>query len=315
MPTSYSFRNPIGAPLRGVPPRDYSPTFGGVPRVPAPGASAATSISENIGNLGSLYNLGSSLNAFQNAQLRNSYEANLPGYGGLIASSSGNIQDLLHGKIPADVLSLIAQQGAERGIATGQIDSPNANAAYLRALGLTSLGLMEKGESELSGAIARTPVAQPLDLTRFFVSPEQQQEAEMAANVYASAPNPASAGGAGIGAFDSGLHAGGRAFPPSVDYRLGPAPGSSGDWAMQMYNAPWFSDIPNPPAVHGTDVITGTEPVSSEGYQRWLDLTRQFPGMTPAPYSPSSLDTDYTDMGLGEGLGGFTYTDEELAGF
>jgi hypothetical protein len=62
--------------------------------------------------------------------------------------------------LPQDVINQIAQQAAERGIATGTAGSPNANSAYLRSLGLNSLQMMGQGSQELSRSIADTPIPQ-----------------------------------------------------------------------------------------------------------------------------------------------------------
>lgn len=70
---------------------------------------------------------------------------------------------------------------------------PNANAAYLRALGLTSLGMQQQGEQNLSGAVARTPRTPLLDPASFFVTPGQLQEAQYGANVLGGAPIPSQA--------------------------------------------------------------------------------------------------------------------------
>ena len=91
----------------------------------------------------------------------------LPQYGRLASQSSQNILGLLRGQVPEDVTQQIQQRGAERGVAMGSPGSPNANAAWLRALGLTSLGLQQQGEQNLTGAVARTPIPElwnPLSL-------------------------------------------------------------------------------------------------------------------------------------------------------
>ena len=66
---------------------------------------------------------------------------------GLLAGYPGGniIQQQMTGMLPADVLSNIYQQGAERGVSTGMPGSGNANAATMRALGLTSLDLQQQG--------------------------------------------------------------------------------------------------------------------------------------------------------------------------
>lgn len=100
----------------------------------------------------------------------------IPGDAALESQSSANIGNELHGILPPDVLRLIQQQGAERGVATGSPGSPNSNAAYLQALGLTSLGLQEQGQHDLSGAVARNPAAPIFDPTSQLMTPYQSSE-------------------------------------------------------------------------------------------------------------------------------------------
>ena len=178
-------------PLPGLPGTGGSNTaYGLVPQVPDPNASAAAAITGDLANLPSLESLAGQTNAFNTQQAINPYIANLPGYSQMVAQSSGNIGSLLQGQIPPDVLNLLSQQGAERGIATGLAGSPNANAATMRALGLTSLGLQQQGEGELTNAIGRTPVPQLFNTAQFMTTPGDEQAAQMQANIYAAAPNP-----------------------------------------------------------------------------------------------------------------------------
>ena len=104
------------------------------------------------------YGMANQANTFMQQQARLPYAFNLPNYGGMLGQRSKNIGGLLKGEVPTDVLQQIQQSGAERGVATGMPGSPNANASWLRALGLTSLGLQQQGSKEFSQAIADTPV-------------------------------------------------------------------------------------------------------------------------------------------------------------
>lgn len=182
-----------GAALPGLPPTSYSATYGGKPTVPSPTGSAATAIGGNVGNLGALYQLGGGVNSFQQGQFEGAYNAAIPNYSGLAALSSGNIGSELSGELPQGVLDEILQASAERGISTGTTGSGNMNAALVKQLLGSSLDLTKMGEQELSGAVSRSPITQPFDISKMFVSPEQQQEAGMAASMYASAPDPGAA--------------------------------------------------------------------------------------------------------------------------
>jgi hypothetical protein len=111
--------------------------------------------------------LANEANDFMTGQALKPFQANLPQYATNVAQRSQNTNQMLKGQLPQDVINQISQQAAERGIATGSPGSNNANAAYLRALGLNSLGMMGQGSQELSRSIADTPVPQlwnPLSL-------------------------------------------------------------------------------------------------------------------------------------------------------
>lgn len=172
---------------------DYSSTYGGKPVVPSPGATAGAAIGANVGNLGELYKLGGGASNYAEQQLLSNYNIAIPDYSDMAKESSRNISAELSGEIPGDVVNQILTSAAERGISTGTTGSPNFNAALLHALGLTSLDMTKLGETELSGAVARSPIAQPFDISRMFITPQEQQEAQMAANLYKSAPVPADA--------------------------------------------------------------------------------------------------------------------------
>lgn len=164
--------------------------WGLVPQVPDPIATANAAITGDIANFPQLSQLANQVNTFNTQQAIAPYIANLPGYSQMVEQSSANIGNLLQGQIPQDVLNLIGQQAAERGVNQGIAGSPNQNAEMLRALGLTSLGLQQQGEGELTAAIGRTPVPQLFNTAQFLTTPGDEQAAQMAANIYAAAPNP-----------------------------------------------------------------------------------------------------------------------------
>lgn len=178
------------------------------PQVPLPTTTAPGAVAGNLGSLGAIYGVAGGVNQFQQGQAALGLQTNLPGYQGLTAQSSQNIGQELKGEVPSDVVNQILQGAAERGIVTGSPGSPNANAAYLRALGLTSLGMQQQGEQNLTAAIGRTPQAAPMNLSPFLVTPAQQQEAEVANRLYGAAPNPTAVAGANLGAAYGGLAAG-----------------------------------------------------------------------------------------------------------
>ena len=128
---------------------------------------------------GDPFDLAAQTNEFMAGQARAPFEANLPDYTSMVAQRSANIGAGLRGEVPTDVTNLLAQQAAERGIGGGQAaSSPNANAAWLQALGLTSLGVKKQAGQELGEAIAQTPVPELFNPASIFV-PERFADKEL----------------------------------------------------------------------------------------------------------------------------------------
>lgn len=197
MPGGFNFQTAggggSGSTLAPGPVNFYSPAYGGVPTVPNPTTTAAAANAGNAANLPGFEGVASNLNNFNEQQLLGQYNMAIPNYAALTQTASGNAMSELHGNVPSDVINQLLQGAAERGITGGVPESANSNAAYLRALGLTSIGQQQTGMTNLHQLSADAPIAPLFNPSSMFVSPEQQQEAQMAANLYASAPQPAAA--------------------------------------------------------------------------------------------------------------------------
>lgn len=180
---------------------DYG-AFAGVPAAPSwygarPAVSQTRTPSEpNLpvaavptpATIGELTGLASNINAIERAGTKAAQEARIPGGPALEAKSSGVIGQELAGQVPEDVMRLLQQQGAEGAPGTG-IDP---QAAYLRALGVTSLGQIQAGQQNLSAALARNPPAPTFDPTTQLLTPGQagnlalgQQQQNLAAQAEA----------------------------------------------------------------------------------------------------------------------------------
>lgn len=168
---------------------NYDPRFGGIPTVPDPAVAAGGAIAGNLGNFGDLAKLTGKTNALNFSE----YTGRLPGYSDMSATSSGNIQAQLRGELPADVVNLIGQQAAERGVGGGVSGSQFSNADYLRSLGLTSLGQKEKGEASFTGAMDRLKGIPTFDPTSMFTKPEDVYGAGLQSSIFKSAPVPGAA--------------------------------------------------------------------------------------------------------------------------
>lgn len=195
-----SFNFSGGAGVGSAPASNYSPAYGGIPNVPDPTQSAGQAITGNAGNLGSLTSLLGGIDTSQQNQLLNQYNMAIPNYSGLTQTASTVAGQNLAGKLPQDVINEIAQQGAERGVATGNPGSANSNAAYLRALGLDTLAQQQTGFQQLGQLTSTAPVAPLFNPASFLVTADQEQQANAARDLYQSAPIPAAAAAAAMSA-------------------------------------------------------------------------------------------------------------------
>jgi hypothetical protein len=169
--------------------------YGQVPGVANPISSAAQSVSGNRQNLGNIANLTMGADSISASGAALPFDMNLPDYQGMLQTATGNTQQELSGQVPQDVQNLLAQQSAERGVATGEAPgSPNTNAAYLQALGLTSLGQQQTGMSNFDTLFGMTPTGAAYNPAASFVTPAQQQDAAQAAQTAQAAPNPTASG-------------------------------------------------------------------------------------------------------------------------
>ena len=88
-------------------------------------------------------------NAFsQGTGYASTYDPNTPGASAssLAAPTTADILDQLAGKVSSGTTNTLADYGAQRGAGGGfGVDSPNSNAATMRALGLTAEGQVQQG--------------------------------------------------------------------------------------------------------------------------------------------------------------------------
>ncbi len=194
-------------------PGGYDPAHGGVPIIPDPTASAWQAIGGDLSSLPQLFTLGNAYNLFNFGQQQQTLQGT-PSY--------EKVLDLMAGKYSQEYKNMLAQAGAERGVAGGQpmTDSPNSNAAYLRALGLLPEQLQAIGQQQYGALAGHYPMGAPFNLNEFLTTPEQQQAANAAANTNAAAPNPAQAAAAEQAALLAAIAAGKGSVPPG-----GGAPG------------------------------------------------------------------------------------------
>jgi len=119
------------------------------------------------------------INAINRTAQQQANAGRIPGGAGLEATSSGNIGRALRGEVDPSVLYQLGQQAAERGVSTGSPMGAGSNAAYLRALGLNTMDLMNTGQNWLTQATNRNPAAPIFDQSSMFITPGQFGSLEM----------------------------------------------------------------------------------------------------------------------------------------
>ena len=145
-------KGPFGVSPGGAHP-GFSTTPPGNPKTDAPATTAKPYYYTADPN-----KLATDINTYMNKAAADAYRANMPNYDALMKNRSGVIADQLAGKVGDDVLAKLIQTGAERGITTGSPMGAGANAAFLRALGLTSMDLQNKGIENFNKSFEATPV-------------------------------------------------------------------------------------------------------------------------------------------------------------
>ncbi len=231
----------------------YGSTPGGAPRTnPNTGLGGAGGVTStnptgavantNYGNVAQITQL---INEINQAAQQKANAGRIPGETGLETQSSANIGNALAGQVDPSTINLLGQQAAERGISTGNPMGPSSNAAYLKALGLTSMDRMNTGQQWLSQATARNPAAPVYGAQDRFLTAEQEQQAQlareqMANNLriaqmhYANQPHGAGSVGGGTGGASPGIGASASNWAPII--KPTPAPG----WNFP----PGYSNIP-----------------------------------------------------------------------
>jgi hypothetical protein len=238
-------------------PYSYDRSYGGIPRVPNPTATQGTALRGNIGNLANIYGITGGIDTSGINTLATATQGAVPG-----------LTSRLHGELPQDVIDMLQQQAAERGISTG---TGFRGGDYLKALGLTSLGVSTDAAKELESQIGRAPLIDP---NRLLVTPEQQQEAQTAANLYGSAPIPSYAAGQSLGNAQAGIRAGLGSVPTFNSPGVYGGPRDSLGFPIE--SSTWDSQNAPPTAVYGALNPTASDSTSSFDWNAFIR------GLTPS---------------------------------
>lgn len=239
----------------------------------------------------------------------NALTSQIPGYMTSMKNIGTNIQSETAGEVPADVIEQLKQQGAEQNVTTGSA----SNAAYLKALGLTSLGLTQTGQNNLEQIEAATPGYTVSQNPEFQTGANLQYEEQLQPEVFARQDQQQQfavgqqqaalrAAQAGLGTNTSG-NVDALGFPNTTTATLGgqtPAGGSgfnpwSGTYTGNASGAfstnPWTGQ---PIYGNSQDMVAygpGGGPTTNMGgpVANWEDTT----GAAPQPVTADSTPVDY----------------------
>lgn len=164
--------------------------YGTVPKPVDLATSQAAAIAANQANLGAMEQQAAQLNAFNQQQLLNQYRGLNPAFDASYAQAGQNARGMLAGQLPPDVIRQLQQNSAEFGLNAGVSGSQLQSYQGLRALGLNSLDLMNRGQANLLSLTSGTPTAGLSNPQSSFITPGQQQESAVYNAALAAAPDP-----------------------------------------------------------------------------------------------------------------------------
>ena len=101
--------------------------------------------------------LAGDIEAVQQERQRGIAEAAMPGVSRMFETAGGQVQQMLQGQVPQDVIDRLQSNVAARALSGGVPGSGFAGSQFARTLGLTSLDMIGRG---ISGMLGITPVAQ-----------------------------------------------------------------------------------------------------------------------------------------------------------
>jgi hypothetical protein len=135
------------------------------------------SIAGNKSVLPELMGLASEVNAFNQAETMKAREASLPGYKNVLSKTQEQLMSQLKGEIPQDVQDQIQNMSAARSLGGGYGGSGVAGNRVARDLGLTSLGIVDKGLAAADRWLttgSRYLTGPTFDVTSAFIKPMEQ---------------------------------------------------------------------------------------------------------------------------------------------
>lgn len=157
------------------------------PQLVNTGQSQGKAVATNLKGLGGIFDLARQTNRFQQGQALQGYTTMQPYFKTLQEQIGRNALSFAKGELPSDVVSSIGRAAASRGLASGfGLGASGAGVGTslgslnLRALGLTSLDLAQKGTSLGMAVNAQAQALTPglFDPSSMFINPGTQLQAD-----------------------------------------------------------------------------------------------------------------------------------------
>ena len=136
----------------------------------------------NEAALPGLEKLASGVNAFNQEELTTLFNSIMPGWSNMVSQSGKNISSELKGEIPTDVAQALQSSDAAKALTGGFGGSGLSGNLTARDLGLTSLNMMQQGQSSLeswSSMIDQMFAPGQFNIQSMFISPQQEFSASM----------------------------------------------------------------------------------------------------------------------------------------
>ena len=145
------------------------------------GQEQTKAIANNQSALGAAENLGTSVNAYNQAALTQQLQSLIPGLSTINQNVSSALTAETAGQLPPDVVAQIGRSGAASALQGGYGGSQRQGNLTARDLGLNSLQLQQQGMDAASRWIANakaTQAAPTFDATSMFVTPGFQTQVD-----------------------------------------------------------------------------------------------------------------------------------------
>jgi hypothetical protein len=189
-----------GTALGAIGAQDTKRQLGNIANTPFinPADSQKSALTGDLANLGQSKDLVGQENQFSADQLHSLLNSSIPGFDKLQSTRSANAQSLLSGQIPPDVAAAIQRSDAAKSLTGGYAGSGAARDLTARDFGLTSLDLMNQGNTQTSGIIGSTPLAHQQDIGALQINPGSvySEDVNQRAQKIAAAQAAANSGGA-----------------------------------------------------------------------------------------------------------------------